>query len=229
MVAMDEMNAMRADEINQPLTALTSKIQGVERTALQASRTSIPELALQILEKAMREAKRPGHIGAQMRRFAASREPIRQAVDRDALIDDVIELTLLNSSKGIQIARSLAPKVRPAVVDPLQIRQVVINLTWYALETVKNRDVPEVRFDTLRADGAIILGAEESGPGVSPAAVSELFKAYATSGRAGRRPKLALSKSIAQNDGGDLFVAPGGQERGAWFTLRLPLVSRFLD
>jgi two-component system, LuxR family, sensor kinase FixL len=196
---------------------------------LPASGTSVRETALQFLEQAMREAERAGHIIAQMRRFAASREPIRQAVDLDALIDDVIELTLLNSPEGTQIARSLAPKLPPVVVDPIQIQQVLINLPRYALEPVKNQDAPEVGTDTVHADGAIILDVEENDPGVSPASVSAQFKMFSRSGCAGCGPNLALSKSIAQNHGGDLFVDAGGQARGARFTLRLPLVSRFLN
>jgi signal transduction histidine kinase len=36
---------------------------------------------------------------------------------------------------------------------------------------------------------------------------------------------LAISRSIAQNHGGDLIVDPGGEGRGARFVLSLPIRS----
>jgi len=48
-----------------------------------------------LLDKAMDEAERAGHIAEQMRRSAGNWESIRRAVDLNAPIDDVIGLILL--------------------------------------------------------------------------------------------------------------------------------------
>ena len=51
----------------------------------------------------------------------------------------------------------------------------------------------------------------------------DLFKAFASSKGEGLGLGLAISRTIAQTHGGDLTVDPGGDGRGACFTLHLPL------
>jgi two-component system sensor kinase FixL len=50
-----------------------------------------------------------------------------------------------------------------------------------------------------------------------------LFKAFFSSKRNGLGLGLVLSKAIAQSHGGDLTAEPGGNGKGAAFTLHLPL------
>jgi two-component system, LuxR family, sensor kinase FixL len=220
--SMDEMNAALAHEISQPLTALMLYIQAVERATLQASGMSVPQSAVVILEKAMHEAERAGRIIAQMRRFATNREPIRRAVDLNALIEDAIQLILLNSPQGIEITRLLAPKLPSVIIDPMQIQQVVIDLSRYVLAAATDQDVPRARIGTNCADGVVVVDVEDVGPGISAATTSELFQEISPSSCPGHDLNLALSKSIAQNHGGDVIVDCGRQGRGARFTLRLP-------
>jgi two-component system, LuxR family, sensor kinase FixL len=219
--SMDEMNAALGHEINQPLTALMLYVPAVDRAALKASGASVPQSAALILEKAMHEAERAGRIIAQMRRFAANREPIRRAVDFNALIEDAIQLTLLNSPQGTEITRSLAPKLPSAIIDPIQILQVVIDLSRYVLDTATEQDVPRSRIGTNYADG-VVVDVEDIGPGLSAVTTCELFQELSPSSCPGHDLNLALSKSIAQNHGGDVIVDCGRQGRGARFTLRLP-------
>jgi len=236
--AMDEMSAALAHEINQPLTALMLYIQAVERVALQAPGTSVPESALLILQKAMREAERAGHIIQRMRRFASGREPVRRAVDLNALVDDALELILLGSSREAKIERMFAPQLPVIIVDPVQIQQVVIDLVRNALAVARTpstaqdrakdapQETPDVRIATRQSGGAVMVDVEDNGPGISSAVISGLFTAFSSTECAGQSQNLAMSKSIAQNHGGELLVDPGGQGRGARFTLQLPLALR---
>ena len=56
-----------------------------------------------------------------------------------------------------------------------------------------------------------------------PEAVADLFTPFATSKRSGLGLGLAISRTIAEAHGGDIHVEPGGDGRGATFTLILPL------
>ena len=66
---------------------------------------------------------------------------------------------------------------------------------------------------------------EDSGPGIPRDAAQNLFRAFSTSKRTGLGLGLAISRTIAQNHGGDLVVDPGGDGRGAKFILSLPLTG----
>jgi two-component system sensor kinase FixL len=222
--AIDEMGAALAHELNQPLTALMLYLQAVERACAKHSAVNpMPAGVLGILEKAVREAERAGSIIQRMRQFVEKRDPVRRMVDLNPLIEEAIELTLLGSPPGTRIDRALAPDLPKLLVDPVQIQQVVVNLVRNGLEAVKTCDRQVVTVSTRATDNGGAMVVEDSGPGIRADAIQELFKPFSSSKSRGLGLGLAISRSIAQNHGGELTVDPGGGGRGASFTLHLPL------
>jgi two-component system sensor kinase FixL len=222
--AMDEMGAALAHELNQPLTALMLYLQSVERTGNRQPDCDGLDLSTTVLlDKALHEAERAGNIIQRMRRFVEKRDPVRRLVDVTSLIDDAVELTLLGNRPGTKITRLLMPNLPPVLVDPVQIQQIVVNLVRNALDAVKEHEAPDVRICTRQAEGTIVLRVEDNGPGVPERSLPYLFKAFSTSKGSGLGLGLVISRAIAQNHGGDLTVDPGGNGKGACFTLHLPV------
>jgi two-component system sensor kinase FixL len=222
--AIDEMGAALAHELNQPLTALMLYLQAVERACAKQSATNpLPTGVLAILEKAVREAERAGSIIQRMRQFVEKRDPVRRMVDLNPLIEDAVELTLLGSAPGTRIERELAADLPKLLLDSVQIQQVVVNLVRNGLEAVKACDRQVVTVSTLCTEAGVAIRVEDSGPGIRADAVAHLFKPFSSSKSQGLGLGLAISRSIAQNHRGELTVDPGGDGRGAAFTLHLPL------
>ncbi len=224
---MDEMGAALAHELNQPLTALMLYLQAVERAwAKQEIGVARPGPAFDILRKAVREAERAGNIIQRMRQFVEKRDPVRRAVSVNPLIEDALELTQFGTRPGAtKILRIFAGDLPAVFVDPVQIQQIVVNLVRNALEAAKGREDAEIRVTTCRTDSSIEVRVEDNGPGIRPELVADLFKAFSSSKSQGLGLGLAISKTIAQSHGGTLAVEPGGNGRGARFTLRLPLTA----
>ncbi len=222
--AIDEMGAALAHELNQPLTALMLYLQAIERACNRGGpAAALPPAVADILEKAVRETERAGNIIQRMRHFVEKREPLRRLVDLTSLVEDAVELTLLGSRPGTHVTRTLAPDLPGVLVDPVQFQQIVVNLLRNAVEAVKDVRRPDIRIATRLAHGAVALTVTDNGPGIRPEAVPNLFKAFSTGKGNGMGLGLAISKSIAQTHGGDLTVDPGGDGRGACFTLTVPL------
>jgi two-component system sensor kinase FixL len=158
-----------------------------------------------------------------MRQFVEKRDPVRRLLPLNPLIDDAIDLTLLGSRPGTRIARDLADDLPSVMVDPVQIQQVVVNLARNAIEAVKDYSAADIRVATMRTDDKVVLSIQDNGPGIDPIAVPDLFKAFSSSKGTGMGLGLAISRTIAQNHGGDLVVEPGGDGRGACFKLQLPI------
>ena len=222
--AMDEMGAALAHELNQPLTALMLYLQALERTnARQAAGDAVPASVADILDKAMREAERAANIIQRMRHFIERREPLRRLVDLSRLADEVVDLTLPANRPGVRLVRALAPDLPRVLVDPIQIQQIIVNLVRNAMEAVGGVSHAEIRVTTRRGNDVVLLTVEDNGPGIPADALSHLFKAFATEQGSDMGLGLTISKTIAQTHGGDLTVDPGGNGRGACFTLNLPL------
>ena len=224
---MDEMGAALAHELNQPLTALMLYLQAVQRACGRPDSPSpIPQNVLAILHKAVREAERAGNIIQRMRQFVEKRDPQRRRVDINPLVEDALELTQFGTRPGTtRITCDFAADLPPVLVDPVQIQQIVVNLARNALEAVRGRPDPEIAITTCRIANGVAIRVEDNGPGIRAEAVADLFKAFSSSKNQGLGLGLAISRTIAQSHGGTLAVDPGGNGRGACFTLSLPLTA----
>jgi two-component system sensor kinase FixL len=229
--AMDEMGAALAHELNQPLTAIMLYLQAATRSLARASAgaTLNPAAFTPILDKAVHEAERAGNIISRMRQFVEKREPQRRAVDINAVLDEAAELTMLGMRSPGRLVRDYAQGLPKAVIDPVQVQQVVVNLLRNAFEACKDQQHPTVRLETRAQDDWITVAVEDNGPGLKPSIVPTLFTAFSSSKRTGMGLGLSISRTIAQNHGGELLVDPGGQGQGARFTLQLPVVDDMLD
>jgi two-component system, LuxR family, sensor kinase FixL len=227
--AMDEMGSAIAHELNQPLTAVMLYLQAVTRRMTSLSGDGPKDaMLLETLEKAKREAERAGNIIQRMRHFVEKREPDRRTVQLRSLFEETLELTRVGTnSEGIAISVSI-PKDLPTVeVDPIQIQQILVNLLRNAFEAVRGSAQPRVMISALANDQAVVIKVADTGPGIPEEVHARLFKAFSTSKRTGMGLGLSISRSIAQNHGGDLTVDPGGSDaegnvRGACFMLSLP-------
>lgn len=221
--AMDEMGAALAHELNQPLTAIMLYLQAIARSMEGEERVEAPRMSHEILGKAVKEAERAGSIIQRMRSFVEKREPERKFADIRTLVDDAVELTMLGNRANAHLTREHGLDLPLVSVDAVQIQQIIVNLVRNALEVVRRTPHPEIRITSKAEDGEVLVSVSDSGPGIAPEVMPTLFKAFASSKRKGLGLGLAISRTIAQNHGGDLSVDAGGNGRGATFTLHLPI------
>lgn len=223
--AMDEMGAAMAHELNQPLTALMLYLQAAVRPLRAAEGPlAAPEKVAGILEKALAEAERAGGIIQRMRQMVEKRDPERSHVDLRRVLDDAIDLSdFVAQGSGVRIVRSYGQDALMVDVDPIQIQQIVINLVKNAIEVARESREKWVEVGMRRGDDHALVTVSDSGPGIAEEAAHTLFRTFSTTKKSGMGLGLAISRSIAQNHGGDLGVDPGGGGRGATFTLTLPL------
>ena len=222
--AMDEMGAAMAHELNQPLTALMLYLQAVMRSVKSANGPMKPEQVIAVIEKAVAEAERAGGIIQRMRQMVEKREPERSRADLRAVVDEAVDLSdFVAQGSTVTIRRDLGSEPLLVHVDPIQIQQIVLNLLRNAVEVARESDERTVRVAVLRSQCQAIVTVSDSGPGIPDEVAQTLFRTFSTTKKSGMGLGLAISRSIAQNHGGDLSVEPGGDGRGATFILTLPL------
>jgi signal transduction histidine kinase len=103
--------------------------------------------------------------------------------------------------------------------DPVQLRQVFVNLLLNAVEATS--PAGDVRVEGRRSTDGVAIAIEDTGPGVDATTARRLFEPLITTKDKGVGLGLALVKRIVERHGGTVVYEPreGG---GARFTVRLP-------
>jgi signal transduction histidine kinase len=150
--------------------------------------------------------------------FSRIRVPQSEAVGATRLFDD--QIARLALPPDVRIVRELvdpAPRVR---VDPVQVGQVLFNLLLNAVQAMDDGGGTLV-VRTRRIGDTVCLDVADTGPGVPVGLEDKVFEALFTTKARGIGLGLAVSRGLAEANGGRLTLEsrPGA---GATFTLTLP-------
>jgi signal transduction histidine kinase len=110
--------------------------------------------------------------------------------------------------------------------DPVRIAEIVNNVVSNAIRYTPYGGRVEV--DCRRADGTLVLGVSDSGPGIGAGDRTHIFEAgyrgSAAGGSTGSGLGLSLAKRFAEEHGGSIDVL-GVSGAGAQFVVKLPGVA----
>ena len=114
----------------------------------------------------------------------------------------------------------------PVQGDRVQLQQVILNLILNAIEAMSGdgegpRELLITHRARPRSDG-VLVAVRDSGPGLAPAALERLFKAFYTTKPDGLGMGLSICRSIIEAHGGRLW-ASANSPRGAVFQFTLPV------
>lgn len=122
----------------------------------------------------------------------------------------------------IAIQQDFHPDLPPIVGDPAQLRQVLINLLTNARDAMSEGGILSIRTypSTLRGDPAITVEVADTGGGISPEVLRNIFNPFFTTKDSGTGLGLPICHRIMEHHRGILAVFNNGQ--GATFSLQLP-------
>src|SRR5213594_3965785 len=130
-------------------------------------------------------------------------------------------------AKGILLATNLDPYLGPVSADPDRLQQVVWNLLTNAIKFTPSGGRVDIRLE--RADSLARLTVSDTGKGIRPDLlpfVFDRFRQEETSiGRRHGGLGLAIVRHIVELHGGVARAESPGENRGATFTVDLPLTA----
>jgi two-component system, LuxR family, sensor kinase FixL len=223
--AMGEMAATLAHELNQPLTAIASYLNGC---ALLLDRRDEPRDATlrDAVARAAAQALRAGEIIRRLRDFVARGESERQAESLPRLIQEASALALVGIREtGIRVHYNLPFEGVLVLVDKIQIQQVMLNLMRNAVEAMQESPVRELTIAAAEVEhGMVEVSVADTGPGVPQDIVAQLFQPFITTKAHGMGVGLSISRTIVEAHGGRLWMEPnpGG---GTIFRMTLKTLS----
>jgi signal transduction histidine kinase len=160
-------------------------------------------------------------IVADLLDFARLKSPQLQSVDPGTLIEE--QLGRLEPAPGVTIDRRYTTPLPAVKVDPVQIGQVLFNLLTNAYQAMSGSGT--LTMTATERNGALALDIADNGPGIPPENLAKIFEPLFTTKARGIGLGLAVSRSLATNNGGELTVSSQSGS-GARFTLTLPLARR---
>lgn len=218
--AMGTMASTLAHEINQPLTAIANYMEGA--AVLLEDEAPDQDMLREAVGEAAREALRAGTIVRRLRAFVSRGELEKSIENLPRLIDEACRLGLAGArERGVRALFDLAPDASTALVDRVQIQQVLVNLLRNSVEALDGCTVRDITV-TSRREGVdmIRIGVADTGPGVPPDIRPRLFDAFNTSKASGLGLGLSICRTIVEAHGGRIGAddRPGGGTI-LWFTI----------
>jgi PAS domain S-box-containing protein len=224
VIALGELTASIAHEVNQPLAAVVANAEaclrwlGREKPDLAAARRSA--------EWVISDALRASEVVRRVRTLANNADMEKVPLDINDVIGEVIALLQRElSNHRISLRTELVPAVRKVLGDRVQLQQVIINLVMNGIEamhpiTKGPRDLV-IRSNEDETQH-VCVSVTDCGIGISSDNANQLFNAFFTTKSSGLGMGLSICRSIVEAHGGRLS-ASGNEGPGATFQFVLPL------
>jgi PAS domain S-box-containing protein len=224
VTAMGQLSASIAHEVNQPIAATVTNAQA----ALRWLRAQPPDLeeVRGSLDRIVEDGKRAGNVIGGIRALIHKVPPRKDWFDLHEAILEMVGLTRSEALKhGISMQTRLAAALPLMQGDRTQLQQVILNLILNAIEAMGELDDGnrELWISTeMAAEAGVLVTVRDSGPGLAPADMESVFKAFYTTKPKGMGMGLAICRSMVEAHGGRMW-ASANEPRGAVFQFTLPL------
>lgn len=221
----DEFIATLAHELRNPLAPLRTGLQVLKlsRDAATAQRTQL------IMERQLRQMVRLIDDLLDVSRITSGKVVLRpERIALQAMIQTAVDAVQPLLDASLQVLRLDVPS-EPIWLqaDPTRISQAVNNLLTNAAKYSRSGSV--IALGIERADGTAVVTVADSGEGIPPNMLSDIFEMFTQVDRTLDRAQgglgigLALVRRLVEMHGGTVSATSAGLGTGSTFTLRLPI------
>ena len=219
---LGQIGASLAHQLRQPLTAATN-YGSLALDALEIRQD--PAGGAAFLRKGLDQVDRIHQLVTDLREFLRQGQPQREETDLNELMESTLASLEENSSAGraSRVHLSLAPDLPTVACDPIQIREVLLNLLQNAFEALEEAGAgeEEVRL-TAHGDRIVEITVEDRGPGLPEGMFAKALQPFFSTKEQGMGLGLSICQSIVEAHGGSLRAESGPEGRGAVFRFTLP-------
>jgi signal transduction histidine kinase/ligand-binding sensor domain-containing protein len=220
---LGQLASALAHELNQPLGAILRNAEAGEML-LDQEHPDLPEIR-SILSDIRLDDHRAGGIIDRMRALLKRRDVEQTEFPVLPFLSDTEALARPDAdARKVRLNVQVPPDLPPALGDPVQLQQVLLNLLINAMDAMSQQPVGNRRLDVgcRRTEGGMLeFSVRDTGPGISPPAFPKLFDPFFTTKPQGMGLGLPISRTIIEAHGGQLW-AENDPEGGACFRFTVP-------
>jgi len=217
-----EMSTGLAQDLRRPLMAIVRTADDCQQT-LQSGPIDPAALAQrigQVTAEALGAAESLRHL----RRLVRKNSSPLDGIDVNEVTRNAVRIVAVRHPE-LPLHVSLAPDLPLVRGDRIQLEQVVLNLLLNALDALQAvpTEARTLAVHTLLADGsAVEVSVRDTGAGLDPGLGGRMFAPFVTTKPKALGMGLAISRSIVEAHGGQLWVTPN-PAGGSVFHFTVPL------
>ena len=205
-------------ELNNPLQAIQNAL------FLIKDEIGLSDQGGQDMDIILSETERMATLIERLRLvYKPVREQDFQLLQVNSLVDDIyILISAHMQRKEINFEFQPDPNLPMISGIPDQLIQVLLNIFLNAVEAMPVRGRLSVRTETLPGENEIMITIKDTGPGIDPELLPNIFNPFVTNKDNGTGLGLAISHDIVEQHAGHI-EATNDPQGGAVFTIWLPV------
>ena len=227
LASIGKLSATIAHEINNPLNGILTYTKLIERKLNSGNFVpdEIPKLSSYLTVMA-REIQRCSSIVRNLLDFARQREPSLQTnVNVNSVIDDAIALIANQITLSQNELVKNFNQVPFIEADPMQLRQVFLNIIMNSCEAVEGGGKISVTTVFLEHEKMVMVSIADNGIGISPDDLPRIFDPFFTTKEKGTGLGLSVVYGIINTHHGTVQIeSPPGQ--GTTVAIKLPMAVK---
>ena len=173
------------------------------------------------MDIALSEMDRLNTIITDFLTYSRPKPPEFLSFDLHAMLDEIVQLTrnAIMNTDNISITKDFGGHYE-IVADPQKLRQVFLNLTMNAIESMP--DGGSLTIKTRRVHSSVVVSFRDSGIGIPPQNLKEIFYPFFTTKERGTGLGLSIAYRIIEEHRGKITVTstPG---KGTMFEVTVPV------
>lgn len=220
MAALGETAASVTHELRNPLVSVGGYANRLARLMPSESK------AYEYSQIIVREVRRMEEMLTNILAFSKKQMLCLVDCHLQEILFEVLALEMEALQRASIILREeIAQDLPPIQADEQKLRQVLLNLIANARQAMATGGVLTIRAyaAVLRGDPAVALEVEDTGGGIEPSVMRNIFNPFFTTRQDGTGLGLSIVHRIIEHHHGDVEVVNG--ERGARFILRLAVAQ----
>ncbi|MBK6316087.1 MAG: hypothetical protein IPF53_17785 [Blastocatellia bacterium] len=226
LTTLGELAASITHEIGQPLVAIQTNAHALRRLATRGMMQ--PGELDEALGDIVDDVKRAAETIERLRLLFRKQPSERKLVDMNSIVEDMVRLLRSDlSGKDIRVEFHPAERLPQVVGDPVQLRQVILNLLVNAEDAIARGpgDYRQIRIETQTATGeAVAVVVRDTGCGSEAVDLEWMFERFGSTKPNGLGMGLAISRSIVLAHHGRIW-ATHNDDRGLSLHVEIPAAS----